>query len=229
MARRISTHASHGSGHRGAPPDLSWERAYWRAGLPLVAGVDEVGRGAMAGPLVAAAVLLPASEGWALRRLRAALDGVRDSKLLSPERRGELYTAITQNASVAATGMVSVAEIDTFGLGPANRIAMERAVYALGIEVDALLIDACVLDLDCPQNGPIDADAFCLSVAAASIVAKVTRDRLMIELGGEDPRYGFEQHKGYCSPLHKARLAEYGPGPHHRQCFSPVALWGAAP
>jgi ribonuclease HII len=102
---------------------------------------------------------------------------------------------------------------------------MERAVFALDVEVDALVIDACVLDLGCPQSGPIDGDALSLSVAAASIVAKVTRDRMMVELGAIDPRYGFEQHKGYCSDLHKARLSEYGPGPHHRRCFAPVAAW----
>ena len=190
-----------------------------------VAGVDEVGRGAMAGPLVAAAVMFPAAEGWPLRRLRAALDGVRDSKLLTPERRVVLAGAIEQNALAIGTGIVPVAEIDAVGLGPANRMAMERAVFALGIDVDALVIDACVLDLGCPQSGPIDGDALSVSVAAASIVAKVTRDRLMVALGQEDCRYGFELHKGYCSELHKARLAEHGPCIHHRRCFSPVAAW----
>jgi ribonuclease HII len=107
-------------------------------------------------------------------------------------------------------------------------MAMERAVLQLDIDVDALVIDACVLDLGYPQSGPIDADAMSLSVAAASIIAKVARDRVMIALGQEDPRYGFELHKGYCSDLHKARLAEFGPGPHHRRCFAPVAAWDAA-
>jgi ribonuclease HII len=87
------------------------------------------------------------------------------------------------------------------------------------------MIDACVLDLELPQCGLIDGDALCLSIAAASIVAKVTRDRTMVILGEEDPRYGFEQHKGYCSELHKARLSQYGPGLHHRRCFAPVASW----
>jgi ribonuclease HII len=190
-----------------------------------VAGVDEVGRGAMAGPLVAAAVMFPAVEGWSLRRLRAALDGVRDSKLLTPERRVELANAIEQHAVAIGTGIVPVAEIDAVGLGPANRMAMERAVFALGIDVDALVIDACVLDLGCPQSGPINGDALSVSVAAASIVAKVTRDRMMVALGQEEPRYGFELHKGYCSDLHKSRLAEHGPCAHHRRCFSPVATW----
>lgn len=225
MATRIRA----GKAGPGPAPGLQWERAFWHAGLPLVAGVDEVGRGAMAGPLVAAAVILPASEGTALRRLRAALAGVRDSKLLTPEKRLELVGRIEQTALAVATGFVPVPELDAIGVGPANRMAMERAVLALGIEVDALVIDACVLDLGCPQSGPIDGDALSLSVAAASIVAKVARDRVMIELGHDDPRYGFELHKGYCSPLHKARLAEHGPCAHHRRCFAPVALLASAP
>src|SRR5918998_77206 len=179
-----------------AAPDLRWERAFWSAGLRRVAGVDEVGRGAMAGPLVAAAVVFPASEGRALRRLRAALADVRDSKLLSPERRIELLDRIEQTAVTIGVGVVPVT-----------------------------VIDACVLDLGCPQSGPIDGDALSTSVAAASIVAKVTRDRVMVALGQEDPRYGFEVHKGYCSAFHKARLAEHGPCLHHRRCFSPVAGW----
>src|SRR5918994_1738018 len=209
----------------GAAPDLRWERAFWSAGLRRVAGVDEVGRGAMAGPLVAAAVIFPAAEGWALRRLRTALADVRDSKLLSPEQRVALLDRIEQTAVAIGIGVVPVAEIDTVGLGPANRMAMERAVFSLDVDVDALVIDACVLDLGCPQSGPIDGDALSISVAAASIVAKVTRDRVMVALGQEDPRYGFEFHKGYCSAFHKARLAEHGPCVHHRRCFSPVAGW----
>lgn len=217
---------------RNAPapdPDLRWERAFWGGGLLRVAGVDEVGRGAMAGPLVAAAVIFPACEGWALRRLRAALAGVRDSKLLTPERRVELLGTIERSAVAIGVGVVPVEEIDAVGLGPANRIAMERAVFRLEINVDALVIDACVLDLGCPQSGPIDGDALSTSVAAASIVAKVSRDRMMIALGDEDPRYGFELHKGYCSEFHKARLAVYGPCAHHRRCFAPVAGWRDGP
>ena len=210
-----------------ALPDLRWEQSFWRGGLTHVAGVDEVGRGAMAGPLVAAAVIFPASDGWALRRLRSALTGVRDSKLLTPERRVELLAAIEQTATAIGIGVVPVEEIDAVGLGPANRIAMERSVLRLDSVVDALVIDACVLDLGCPQSGPIDGDALSLSVAAASIVAKVTRDRMMTVLGRDEPRYGFELHKGYCSELHKARLAEHGPCAHHRRCFAPVAGWVA--
>lgn len=209
----------------GNAPDMRWERAFWQSGLRHVAGVDEVGRGAMAGPLVAAAVVFPACEGSALRRLRSALGGVRDSKLLTAAQRVALLAPIERCAVAVAVGVVPVAEIDHLGLGPANRIAMERAVNALALEVDALVIDACVLDLECPQSGLIDGDALSTSIAAASIVAKVTRDRMMTALGDEDPRYGFELHKGYCSEYHKARLAEYGPCVHHRRCFAPVAAW----
>lgn len=208
-------------------PDLRWERAFWSAGLRRVAGVDEVGRGAMAGPLVAAAVVFPASEGWALRRLKTAVDGVRDSKTLSAERRVALLETIECTAVAIGIGVVPVDEIDVLGLGPANRIAMERAVFRLDMDVDALVIDACVLDLSVPQSGLIDGDARSTSVAAASIVAKVTRDRMMVALGQEEPRYGFELHKGYCSELHQARLAEHGPCLHHRRCFAPVAQWAA--
>jgi ribonuclease HII len=210
-----------------AAPGLQWERAFWDAGLTRVAGVDEVGRGAMAGPLVAAAVVLPACQGHSLRRLRAALAGVRDSKLLTPQRREELVPAIASAAAAIAVGVVPVEEIDAVGLGAANRMAMERAVLQLAVDVDALVIDACTLDLGCPQSGPINGDALSLSVAAASIVAKVTRDGMMVALGRDDPRYGFDQHKGYCSELHKSRLARYGPGPHHRRCFAPVEGWAA--
>jgi ribonuclease HII len=210
---------------RNQAPDLRWERAFWSSGLRLVAGVDEVGRGAMAGPLVAAAVVFPASEAWALRRLKKAIEGVRDSKMLSPERRGALLDTIERTAVAIGVGVVPVAELDDLGLGPANRIVMERAVFNLEIDVDALVIDACVLDLGCPQSGLIDGDAISASVAAASIVAKVTRDRMMVALEQEEPRYGFDLHKGYCSELHQARLAEHGPGEHHRRCFAPVARW----
>ncbi len=207
----------------GPPPDLAHERLFWRIGLARVAGVDEVGRGALAGPLVAAAVLLPSCAGPALRRLRARLGGVRDSKQLTPEQRLALIGPIRAAAAAVALGAVDADELDAVGLGPANRLAMERAVLALSVPPDALLLDACVIDLDLPQIGLIDADARCLSVAAASIVAKVARDQIMTEGDRADPRYGFALHKGYGSPLHLARLAEHGPGPLHRHCFAPVA------
>ena len=204
-------------------PELHWERAFWAADMKVVAGVDEVGRGAMAGPLLSAAVVLPAVTGAKLRKLRLALADVRDSKILTPVRRTQLAQAVREQAIGVGIGVVDVNELDSVGVGPANRMAMERAVLALHYEVDALIIDACVLDLGCPQTGPIDGDALSLSVAAASIVAKVTRDQMMIDLAAVDTRYGFELHKGYCSGLHRERLLQYGPSEHHRRCFAPVA------
>ncbi|MDQ3696352.1 MAG: ribonuclease HII [Chloroflexota bacterium] len=204
-------------------PHLKHEIAFWQAGMRAVAGVDEVGRGALAGPLVAAAVVFPCCEGPALRRLRRALTGVRDSKQLTPERRRALLAPLTAAASAIAIGMVEADELDAIGLAAANRLAMERAVSGLAIAVDALVLDAFVVDLSLPQVGLIDGDARCLSIAAASIVAKVTRDQLMIDLDAHDPRYAFAAHKGYGSDLHQRRLREHGPGPHHRRCFGPVA------
>lgn len=206
-----------------AAPHFAHEQAFWREGLPVVAGVDEVGRGALAGPLVAAAVVFPACDGAVLRRLRRILASVRDSKLLSPEQRRALIAPITAAASGVAVGIVEVEELDAVGLGAANRLAMERAVFGLTSPVDVLMLDACVLDLGLPQVGLIDGDARCLSIAAASIVAKVARDQMMIDLDGHDDRYAFTQHKGYGSALHQQRLRQHGPGPHHRRCFGPIA------
>ena len=207
---------------------MAHERAFWEGGLPLVAGVDEVGRGALAGPLVAAAVILPCCAGSALARLRESLAAVRDSKLLRPEQRVALVGPLTDAARAVGVGLVEPAELDTVGLAAANRLAMERAVLSLAMTPDALLLDACVVDLGVPQVGLIDGDARCLSIAAASIIAKVHRDRLMTELDRGDDRYRFALHKGYGSALHLQRLREHGPGPQHRRCFAPVAACLAA-
>ena len=202
-------------------PSLEWESVFWDCGVDRVAGVDEVGRGAMAGPLVAAAVMLPAN----LRGdLAERLTGVRDSKLLTHEQRVDMLSAIESVAQSIGVGIVPVDELDSMGLGAANRIAMERAVLQLDVQAGALLIDACVIDLGLPQLGPIDGDALSLSIAAASIVAKVTRDRLMREIGAAHPGYGFERHMGYSVPEHQEALKRLGPTIHHRQSFSPVAV-----
>jgi ribonuclease HII len=192
-----------------------------------VAGIDEVGRGALAGPLVAAAVVLPMRAPRQRAGLARSLAGVRDSKCLTPERREALFEPILAVASAVGVGRVDVDELDAVGLGAANRLAMERAVFALDLDADALLLDACVLDLGLPQIGLIDGDARVLSIAAASIVAKVTRDRLMRDLDAIDDRYGFGQHKGYGSALHLERLGRFGPCAHHRRCFAPVAACAA--
>lgn len=203
-----------------ASPSLDAERAFWRADYALVAGVDEVGRGALAGPLVAAAVVFSACTGWELRRLRTTMAAVRDSKALRPETRELLVDQIAACARAVAVGVVEADELDAIGVGPANRIAMERAVLALPDAPDALLLDACVVDLDLPQVGPIRGDAASLSIAAASIVAKVTRDRMMRAHDSQDGRYGFAVHKGYGTVLHLNALHLHGPGPIHRRSFT---------
>lgn len=203
-------------------PGLDHELLFWRAEMRLVAGVDEVGRGALAGPLVAAAVILPCCAGPSLGHLRRRLAAVRDSKQLTPLAREALVEPIRAVALAVGVGAIEAAELDELGVAAANRLAMERAVLSLAVEPDALLLDACTIDLPMPQVGPIDADALSLSVAAASIVAKVTRDRIMAGADESDPRYGFALHKGYGSALHLARLREHGPGPLHRRSFAPV-------
>lgn len=215
--------SAHGRDSDQPGPGVTAERAFWRAGLHRVAGVDEVGRGALAGPLVAAAVVLPCCKGRRLARLLDALHNVRDSKLLTPNQRDRLLATVCGVADHVAVGAVEAAELDIIGVGPANRQAMQRAVLALPRQPDALVLDACVLDLGLPQVGLINGDATCLSIAAASIVAKVVRDRFMIEAHAADPRFGFDAHKGYGTSEHFRALACHGPGSLHRRCFAPVA------
>jgi ribonuclease HII len=199
-------------------PDLRQERGLIRQGHALVAGIDEAGRGAWAGPVVAAAVILPIGEMRALD-----LRGVRDSKLLSPVQREALFPVIHQVALAVGVGMASHNEIDAIGIVPATRWAMRRAVEQLSPVPDALLIDAVKLpNVPLPQHVLFHADTRCLSVAAASIVAKVTRDRWMADLDAQYPGYGFARHKGYGTQLHQQALAQRGPSPVHRMTFEPV-------
>lgn len=200
---------------------LTYERDLWQIGYQTVAGVDEVGRGALAGPLVAAAVILPADLRNSMER-SAFWSIVRDSKTVSAESRSELALAIRAEALAVGVGIVPVKELDAIGLGAANRLAMEYAVANLDVIPDALLIDAMTIDTGTDQLGVIDGDALSLSIAAASIVAKVYRDALMVSLDKPDPRYGFARHKGYGVPSHLRAIAEYGPCAHHRTSFAPV-------
>lgn len=207
-------------------PTLDHELAFWRAGYRLVAGSDEVGRGALAGPLVAAAVILPMA--MTAPRLLEALHGCRDSKQLDHGRRIALLPRIEAVAVSIGVGIVPARELDAIGVGPANRLAIERAVLALR-EVDALLLDATVIEHVAPQVGLIDGDQHSLSIAAASIIAKVTRDLLMIDLHATYPNYRFQAHKGYGTSTHIAALDRHGPCPEHRRSFAPIArLLGAA-
>lgn len=207
----------------GRVPSFRWERTFWEAGIHYVAGVDEVGRGALAGPLVAAAVVFPGTDGGALRSLRASLAGLQDSKRLAPARREVLADRIGRLALSISVGAVPSWELDRIGLAAANRIAMERAIRGLATVPGAVLLDACTVDHEATQVGLIRGDSASLSIAAASVVAKVTRDALMSDLDSLDPPYAFSVHKGYGTRQHLAALNRYGPGLFHRQSFGPVA------
>ena len=200
---------------------LFFERHFWRSGLATIAGVDEVGRGALAGPLVAAAVVLPPDIERVLLR-PSFWDDVRDSKTLSARTRANLSCQIVAAARSTHIAMISAELLDAIGLAAANRCAMEQAVLGLSVEPDMLLIDAMTLDLPCPQVGIIDGDASSLSIAAASIVAKVARDDMMIALDGLCPGYGFARNKGYGVAAHLRALALAGSSPYHRLSFAPV-------
>ena len=200
-------------------PGIEYESTYWRAGLRYVAGLDEAGRGAWAGPVVAAAVILDACDD-----VPAALDEVKDSKLLSPTRRDVLFDIIVSHSLSYGVGFVPAEEIDRIGIVPATRAAMRSAIEALDPGPEALLIDALRLpDVDCAQTAIIRGDQISLSIAAASIVAKVTRDRWMRGSDAAHAGYGFGRHKGYGTPQHRAALNERGPCAIHRYSFAPVA------
>ena len=201
------------------PPTLIYEKRLWHEGYRHVAGLDEAGRGAWAGPVVAAAVVLPAGDPELARHL----DGVRDSKELTALRREALLEVIRRHARAWAVGVVPSAEIDAVGIVPATRKAMALALEALTTPADYLLIDHLVLpEVALPQTSMPKGDARVLSVAAASIVAKVSRDQLMADLDADLPGYGFGQHKGYGTMRHRAALETLGPCPLHRFSFAPV-------
>ncbi len=200
-------------------PDLSEEYALRAAGHRHVAGLDEAGRGAWAGPVCAGAVVLPLD----CDELLGLLGGVRDSKLLTAGRREEMLPTIREVALAVGVGWGEPAEVDLWGVVPATRLAMERAVAGLGERVGALLIDWLELPgLDLAQRSLPRADRRCLTVAAASIVAKVARDRLMVELDEEYPGYGFAQHKGYGTEQHRDALMRLGLSPIHRVSWRPM-------
>ena len=182
----------------------------------MVAGVDEVGRGSLFGPVVAAAVILNPND-----RLR----GLRDSKLLLPERREILAARIRERAIAWSVAAVDAETIDRINIYQASRLAMREAVLGLALEADHLLVDAMRLDLDVRQQAIIHGDALSVSIAAASIVAKVERDRMMREMDSVYPQYGLASHKGYCTRQHLAALEEHGACPLHRKSFAPV--WNA--
>lgn len=210
---------------RNTLPTLEYERAFWRDGFVCVAGVDEAGRGALAGPVVAAAVILPIvnAEDWTQSQLLRAIARANDSKQLSERARQELYAPLCETARAYAIGFASHGEIDAMNILRASHLAMYRALQQLSPPPDALLLDALVLgNTELPQQGIIHGDALALSIAAASILAKVTRDRHMRELDTQYPQYGFAQHKGYGTRAHLAALNKFGPSPVHRLSYAPV-------
>ena len=189
------------------------------AGHTLIAGIDEAGRGCWAGPVVAAAVILPDT----VLDQPALLAGVDDSKALTAKQRATLYAQIIGSAAAWSVGVVPAHVIDSHGILAATRIAMQVALLSLPLLPNALLIDAVTLHgWPCPQQALIHGDARCLSIAAASIVAKVSRDRLMTALGGALPAYGFAAHKGYGTAQHAQALHAYGPTSQHRFSFRPI-------
>ncbi len=181
-----------------------------------IAGVDEAGRGPIAGPVVAACVVLP--------RL-CSVTAIADSKQLSAAQRERLFVQIQREAVAWAIGVASPREIERLNILQASLLAMRRAVLSLSLTPQRVLIDGkfCIPHLNLPQQAVVDGDAQELCIAAASILAKVARDRMMAELDRLYPQYGFAQHKGYPTPLHLERLQQYGACPAHRRTYAPVA------
>ena len=198
-------------------PVCGWtlEEAARGRGALRIAGLDEVGRGPLFGPVVAAAVVL--ASGF-------QFDGLTDSKKLSEKRRNKLDLEIRANAIAFAIAEVDAEAIDRINIRQASLLAMRRAVEQLALSPDFLLIDGRdTIDWECPQRAVIRGDAMSFSIAAASVLAKVHRDRLLVKLDGEFPGYGLAKHKGYCCPAHLAALARLGPTPLHRKSYRPVA------
>lgn len=199
-------------------PDLAFESALQARGLRRIAGVDEAGRGPLAGPVAAAAVILP--RGF-------ACPGLDDSKKLSAAKRERLYAVLTGDARVVwAVATADRAEIDQLNILRATHLAMRRAVAELDPQPDHCLIDGLpVRGFPLPYDAIVKGDGRSLSIAAASIIAKVTRDRLMRELDLEFPQFGFAKHQGYGTKAHLEALRIHGPCCHHRRSFQPVAQW----
>jgi ribonuclease HII len=203
---------------RQARQALRWEaltaveQQYRRLGFASIAGVDEAGVAPLAGPVVAAAVILPPGIRW---------PDLDDSKRLPPARRDDLYARIVATATAVAIGQATVEEIDRLNILQATRLAHRRAVEGLGVRPHLVLLDGRYpADLPVPQVALVDGDATCACIAAASVVAKVTRDRLMRELDVAYPQYGFARHKGYPTREHLEALWRWGPSPVHRRSFA---------
>lgn len=200
-------------------PDSSFETGLYQHGIEVIAGLDEAGRGAWAGPVSAAAVVLPAPGS----DLDGQLQGLHDSKQLSANDRKYWDLQIRKIACSVSVGHASVDEIDQIGILPATRLAMQRAIFSLNVIAEYLLIDYILIgDVGINQTAIPRGDSRALSIAAASVVAKVARDRLMTDLDLQYPQFGFAQHKGYGTRQHQAALNRLGPSPIHRRSFEPT-------
>ena len=198
-------------------PDLSFERKIWQSGLTYIAGMDEAGRGALAGPVAVGAVILPNKA-----RLSSTLNGVRDSKQMTPLAREHLAPRIKESALRWGVGFASSNEIDSLGIVPATRLAALRAIESLSLFPAYLLTDFRLElpELDIPQTSLVKGDVKCLSIAAASVLAKTARDALMCELDSQYPGYGLGKHKGYGTPFHRLAMKRLGYSAIHRKSFS---------
>lgn len=203
---------------QGMPPTLEVERRLWAQGHRYVAGLDEAGRGPWAGPVIAAAVVLPPNKP----DLETELAGVNDSKRLTPAQREVYFRVIQEIALAVGVGQATPQEIDRLGIVEATKLAMRRAIERLPRRPDYLLIDHLSLPLPVPQESFVRGDARVLSIAAASIVAKVVRDDMMRAYDVQFPGYGFARHKGYGTPEHQQALRRLGPTPIHRRTWEPV-------
>ena len=196
-------------------PSLEREVALWALGRTVVAGLDEAGRGPLAGPVVAAAVVFPPG----CPRIR----GLDDSKRCTARQRERLAGLVRERALAVAVGAASVHEIDRFNIRRASILAMRRALTRLAVPPAAILVDGLPCpELGLPHEAIIDGDALCYSIAAASVIAKTVRDRLMLRLAPRYPGYAWDQNMGYATALHRDALAAQGPTPHHRRSFFPV-------
>ncbi len=205
---------------------LHLEREAWGKGRQAVAGVDEAGRGPLAGPVFAAAVLFERT--FLEREERGLLQALTDSKQLKQEERERFFELLTHCDDVRiGVSQVAVVEIDRLNILRATHLAMRKAILALPLPPDWVLVDGRpVQGLPCPAQAIVKGDGLSLSIAAASVIAKVSRDRYMLELDRDYPQYAFARHKGYGTKLHLTRLRQHGPCPHHRTSFKPVAQCG---
>jgi len=200
-------------------PDLRYEKQLWEKGFRVIAGLDEAGRGAWAGPVTAAAVVLPNDE-----RVCQLLAGVRDSKQMTPRQRQSWEGCIKSVSVTWAVACASEAEIDENGIVEATCMAMQRAIDELVYPPNHLLVDyIAIQDCSYPQLSLPKGDCQSLSIAAASVLAKTARDAFMASLDEQLPGYGFARHKGYGTPRHRAALRELGPAPVHRKSFRPIS------